>query len=510
MNTLLYRSSILLAAGLLVASAARAGLPHARVAAETGHPAPGTASLGFTEASGWSLRLGYGYASLTGRVDNPSNGFGLWAEDGTGLRLVALTGDPAPAAAGTGLTWAPTSFFVANDTGVLFATFLQGSGVTSANDQALWYGLLAPQIVAREGDHAPGTPADVVFAYGFPYFCLDRLGNVALIAEVTGPGVDTTNNEGLWVGTPASLALVAREGDTAPDTAGVFGSFGPPAGPSSPSLSAGGDVAFVASTSTAQRGIWLGTPPTLHAIALTGAAAPGGGTFADLRQPALNDANKAAFNGVLTNNLSGIWVGFYNSVSKVAVENDPAPGGGSFDTFGYPSLNGWTEVAFYATLYGGASEGVFLATPGGLEKVVAAGDPAAGEADGVSFASLGTAPVVNDLHQVLFSGTLAGPGITSANDEGLWVRLGSGAILPVVREGEPVVAQGASRTVTSFYPGHTRSLDDGWAGTIDELGDVVYTATFADGPTAVLAATMPYFADGFESGTTSGWSTALP
>jgi hypothetical protein len=81
------------------------------------------------------------------------------------------------------------------------------------------------ELVAREGTQAPGAPAGAVFddffsaTFAFqPH--LNENGQVLLheatLKQGTG-GVDSTNRSGIWMGSPGSLALVARMGSQVPD-----------------------------------------------------------------------------------------------------------------------------------------------------------------------------------------------------------------------------------------------------------------------------------------------------
>ena len=122
--------------------------------------------------------------------------------------------------------------FALNNAGqTAFAGLLVGGGVDASNDQGVWSessGNLA--LVAREGSHAPGTPSGVNFGgEGFSNPVLNDVGQTAFQARLAGSGVDVTNGFGIWSEGTGSLALVARGGDHAPGTpSGVkFESFDP-------------------------------------------------------------------------------------------------------------------------------------------------------------------------------------------------------------------------------------------------------------------------------------------
>ncbi|HEY3395216.1 MAG TPA: choice-of-anchor tandem repeat NxxGxxAF-containing protein, partial [Lacipirellulaceae bacterium] len=74
-------------------------------------------------------------------------------------------------------------------------------------------------MVAREEDQAPGTPSGVKydnFGNNLPAF--NSAGQIAFRAILTGVGVDSLNDEGLWSGETGNVKLVVRGGDRAPGT----------------------------------------------------------------------------------------------------------------------------------------------------------------------------------------------------------------------------------------------------------------------------------------------------
>src|SRR5262245_65285225 len=81
--------------------------------------------------------------------------------------------------------------------------------------------------VALTGQPAPGTPGGVTYeSFGalnhpqddFDYggAVLNDAGQIAFRANLTGSGVDSTNNQGVWSEGSGGLALVARTGSQAP------------------------------------------------------------------------------------------------------------------------------------------------------------------------------------------------------------------------------------------------------------------------------------------------------
>src|SRR5690606_21504316 len=98
-----------------------------------------------------------------------------------------------------------------NDAGdVAYDAELTGNGVTTANDTAIYAGpLAAPQLVAREGGAAPGMPAGVSYSFlGVPI--LTDSGHLVYSARVTGSGVTLANDRAIYAGPLAAPQLVAR------------------------------------------------------------------------------------------------------------------------------------------------------------------------------------------------------------------------------------------------------------------------------------------------------------
>jgi hypothetical protein len=144
-------------------------------------------------------------ASLTG--PNPQ---GVFRFSGGTTATIALRGTQAP---GTTLSYGQiASTPQINAAGhVAFHAFL-GSGTT---DQGvfLWDGSTT-RAVALTGMTAPGTTATFL-ELSFDSVKLSDAGVVAFRGQLTGVGVTTANDRGLWAGTSMDdLTLVAREGDT--------------------------------------------------------------------------------------------------------------------------------------------------------------------------------------------------------------------------------------------------------------------------------------------------------
>jgi len=153
---------------------------------------------------------------------------GIWSEGGgSGLALVIRKGDTAP---GTGVNFIDFGKPVLNGAGqTAFSGVLTGTGVTTLNDTGIWSegsGSLA--LVAREGSAAPGTIPGVNFASaaftitggGIPI--LNGVGQTAFRTLVSGTGVSTLNDIGIWAEVDNVATLVVREGDVLEVSPGIF------------------------------------------------------------------------------------------------------------------------------------------------------------------------------------------------------------------------------------------------------------------------------------------------
>lgn len=187
--------------------------------AQSGNPAPG-APAGVTFRSFEPLEFNDAgdtafFAYLDGPGIDGTNDGSIFMETGGTLAPVVLAGDPAPGAgAGVNINWLTTPQL--NNSGqIAFRGGLAGSGVDSANDGAIYLatgGVL--DLIAREGDQAPDVEAGVNFDRLEHSPLVNDAGQVAFAGRLTGVGVNSSNNFGLFATRPDGvLELVARRGD---------------------------------------------------------------------------------------------------------------------------------------------------------------------------------------------------------------------------------------------------------------------------------------------------------
>jgi hypothetical protein len=273
-------------------------------------------------------------------IDN-SNMQSIWLGSPSSLAVAARAGMNAPGTGSPAARWSLLFDPLINNVGhVAFRGTLTGTGVTGINGRGIWRGPPgAMQLMAREGTQAPGLPAGVMIGFssndtGVGRIAVNDAGDVAFFSMLFGPGIDNSNSRSIWIASNGGLALVARQGDPAPETSGVF------YGLNTPVINGQGKVAFQANLTAASLGIWTGTPGHLVCIAKDGDPAPGtaaGVSFYAPSTPSINALGQVAFPaglngaGVSESNNVGLWAGYPGNLNLIIREGqlfdvDPGPG----------------------------------------------------------------------------------------------------------------------------------------------------------------------------------------
>jgi hypothetical protein len=371
----------------------------------------------------------------------------LVSAEGFMFEKIIVQGEAAPGTeAGTVFAF-PNSYIpvvphIDNLGTIAFAGQLTGPYVNSTNATGLWRGTPGSlELVARAGSPAPGTPAGVVFR-GFPEsfeLISPETGASRLVfsGALTGPGVDLTNDAGVWAGPLGSLDLIARTGSPAPGGTGlvftqafhVGGSFG-------------GDALIVGRvhgagvTSDTDEAFWTDRDGALQMILREGDAAPGLpglvfggagdyiGTGYSFESVIFSHASQMAAQANLTGagvdafSNEALWREQNGQLSLLAREGDDAPGvpgsvtfGGNGVTsgFGFPALNALGQSAFTTYLGGSVptSYAMFSDHLGSLGPVVLPGDPAPGTDE--QFGVFGD-PILSDAGFIAFRSSLSSGG----------------------------------------------------------------------------------------------------
>jgi hypothetical protein len=186
---------------------------------------------------------------------------------------------------------------------VAFGGRLIGTGIGSTNNDVLFAGLPgALSKVAQEGQPAPETPQDVVFSEVpinvsglYNLVVVSDSGDVSFLAKVRGPGIDTSNDRGVWAEIDNTLRLIAREGDMLPDGSTIDTIIGF-------HFTDAGSVLFLTVDSGADE-IWLERGGLLARAIGTDDPAPGfpGCSISQLFSPVGSPSGQAGFKAELAN-----------------------------------------------------------------------------------------------------------------------------------------------------------------------------------------------------------------
>lgn len=451
-----------------------------------------------------------------------ANDVGTWAGLPSVLSVATREGTVAP---GTGGALFGGGQFLAGfgDGGhIAVRSSLTGSGVITsggtANSVGLWTGLPGSLgLLARENTAAPGLGGALFAVGGFSSAALtiNPAGQTAFFANLRTAvaGVTAANDRTLWTGTPGSLALVAREGMTAPGTTGAnFNVL-----PSTVAFNSAGHVAFTGSltggdsvTGVNSSGLWVGPAGGLSLAVRQGDAAPGTGSalFGSALDPTLNASGRVLFRSSLTGagvdstNDAGIWSGLPGSLELVARKGDAAPGvaSGVFTSVGTSlrQYSGAERVVFNGLVNDGGPtnrSGLWHGVPGSISKIAVTGDVAPG-IPGAMFGETFAGVSSNSVGQVAFTAALTGTGIDPSNDLGLFVADAFGNLELVLRKGElfDVDADPMStdlRTISDIRLAGGSALVDGRSSAFNDSGLLAIQLFFTDNTAAVVTARIP-------------------
>ena len=217
-----------------------------------------------------------------------------------------------------------------------------------------------------------------------------------------------------------------------------------------------GQVAFEAEMSggPADFGIFRGEGGNLLPIFVANQIAPGGATFEDFGNPVINVHGRVAAVASLTHSAShlGLFVGDGTQALAVALDGQPAPKGGNYDSragFSQPlRLNDRGEVAFHVGLAGGTSnQGIFRGNGEHTTTVALQGATAPGTTG--TFQSFHDIRLAND-GRVAFVASLAVGvgGVDFTNNMGIWIGTSDEDLQLVVRTGEVIDGKVLTRLPT--------------------------------------------------------------
>jgi hypothetical protein len=225
---------------------------------------------------------------------------GLFRAAGGTHQSVVLPGDPAPGT-GVGSFSAFSSASEGNGGHAAFAANVAGGSATSGLFQNAG-GTTTALVLA--GDTAPDSGGGVFTDFLVP--ASNGSGSVVFLSNLTG----STPTGGIFLSDGAATLAVALEGDVAPQTGG--GTYA--VIPSPAAINDLGDVVLPAALAggSAAGGVFLrdGASGELRPVVLAGAPAPtaGGESFAAFDRVAINDAGQVAFLATLSNGDNGVFL----------------------------------------------------------------------------------------------------------------------------------------------------------------------------------------------------------
>ena len=434
-------------------------------------------------------------AFLASLDDINGSGSSIWTARADQLQLITRKGDLAPGTE-SGVRFDGFQNPAVNSFGhVSFFADLEGSQVTSANNDGFWAyvdGRLS--LVARKDDPAPGAPEHTAFnSFGDRFVfqaVMTDAGTTGFTGKVRG---EDTLFEGLWVGEPTELKLVVHEDMLIGD--GVFGGFNAP-----PVFSHSGAIAFEGEDSRIGETIYKTSNDVLHVVAAKGWQAPGlrdGVVFDGFNAPVISDRGYVAFQasiegpGVTPDRPLGIWAESASGLRLVARSGDPAPDlpnarfGLTF--IGSLLVNSAGETAFETRLDRTAQRGIWSEGGGSLHLVALEGAAAPGTSPGMVFHETFSNTVLNDRGQVAFLGAVIGLDPESRPMEGIWAEDSQGVLHLIALEGQHIeVAPGDIREISDLdFVGNIGNGSSPPYG-FNDNGQLVFEAVFEDSMHAIV------------------------
>jgi hypothetical protein len=348
-----------------------------------------------------------------------------------------------------------------NNTGhVAFLAFVTGPGISAANDRGIWVGRPgALGLAAREGDPAPDLPAGVVYGTLNETPSLSGDGAVAFRATLAGSGVTFANDQALFGGTNGAIRLGARLGGLAPGSPGsTYGGFTASPINSFHQLAYGGtdglgvETIWFGAPGSINRSTSVGDPANGFVPGVDYADLNLGGAL----PVALNGAGQILFSGRVVGpgiggaNDDALWGGLPLIPSRVA------EGGGLFSGFGPFVISDRGLAGFQASVVGAglAIYRIIIGVPSSLDAVAAEGQVAPLGGGAVFNATGGLngnfVPRLNNANGVAFRSSLSGAGIAATNDVGIWGHNDLGSLSLLAREGNPLLAAGTNVTISTI------------------------------------------------------------
>jgi hypothetical protein len=266
--------------------------------------------------------------------------------------------------------------------------------------------------------------------------------------------------------------------------------------------------------------------PTPQVVAFSGQSviAPEGGRFATLGTPSIG-GNHSAFKATLLTgigditaaNAQSLWRTAGGEPSLVVRQGAPAPGtsGAIFRSFADPIMNENGRIAFAGLLHAGVGDataanasGVWSDASGAIQLIARKGAAAPGLAEGVKFTAFKQI-MLPDAGGVAVLASVAGPGISAANNLGLWSADEAGTLTLLARKGDLINAGGSDRRLTGLTVFATTPFASGQQRNSQGAQVFTFLAVFSDATQAIVSV-APGVAPVVESHTGKILEQAIP
>jgi hypothetical protein len=399
-------------------------------------------------------------------------GGGSWTDRSGSLELFLRQGDPLPGEPAGSVLEAGLDATIDTAGRIAFNAFFRAPGAPPQqflNNEGIWSersGSLERLIAG--GDPAPGAGAGITFgesaffAIGgaFRSWAQDASGRIALHGNLSGPGIDDLNDEGIWIERSAGLQLLIREGGAAPG-------FGPP-----PAV---GRIGIVSGIDAFGSRFPLDVNDAGQLLFMARVDPPGQVSFAE-----------------------GVYVLRDTSLELIAEARDAsasepgptAPGlapGMYFHRFGWGNLSNAGRVVLMAntTNHGGTIEGsgIWWDQFGPLSKLAANGDQVPGQLPGVVYVgNFQIGPLTAD-GVLLFAAIIGGPGLS--NRTAIFLADNSGTPHAVLMPGQQI------DTALPGSPPQLRTVSGFLVGAMNESGEMAFKTIFTDNTIAAMTVSLP-------------------
>lgn len=502
-------------AALLLAPTTLADVYDFRVVAESGDPAPGSLGGNFIWFSAVALNAS-GQVAFRADTDGAIAESGFWKtafNNPQSIQLIIGQDYPVPNSGGQHFGTFSASYYSPhlNDAGNVGFSAPVGDEITNSGIFRMVNGTI--ETIAIPGQAVPGVGPGVTFAALLNLIAFNDDNLVATRGHLTGPGVNESNDSGLFLTWFGGFQLVAREGSPAPGLPGT--TFGP-IEESMPLLANNGQIAFDVGLNGADAGDssrWRGYPGLLSTMVKEGDLTPIGGTFGgstpDFWTMSLTTNGAAFVESIegLAGSSRGLWVdagGPNGEVLALAFQGDPAPVG-MYDLISKVDIDTASDgtTVFVARVAGpgitATKNTLLLRAKLGepTEVLLREGTPAYGFGAGVEFdemLDLATFPSFanNDSGWTLIRARVRGLGINDTNNIGVWTIDPQGEIHFIARTGMLLSLYGEpARLVKSLRPTFGVGPQSGRRSSINDTGDVGLSIDFTNGDSAVVVAQLP-------------------